>query len=72
MLRTGLDAEGAGLAGTQVGFLRRVQVFRASPEEEIQALVNLGVVAGSSERAAFVEGGLCGRGLGPFSCLSGS
>ena len=50
------DAEGAGLAGTQVGFLRRVFVFRASVEEEIEALVNPEVLSASSERAAFVEG----------------
>lgn len=49
-------AEGAGLAGTQVGFLRRVFVFRASVEDEIEALVNPEVLAASSERAAFIEG----------------
>jgi peptide deformylase len=50
------DAEGAGLAGTQVGFLRRVFVFRASLEDEIEALVNPEVVAASSEHAVFLEG----------------
>jgi peptide deformylase len=50
------DAEGAGLAGTQVGFLRRVFVFRASVENEIEALVNPEVLAASSEHAVFLEG----------------
>ena len=50
------DAEGAGLAGTQVGFLRRVFVFRASVEDEIEALVNPELLGASSEHAAFFEG----------------
>ena len=57
------QAEGAGLAGTQVGFLRRVFVFRASVEEEIQALVNPEVVAASSEHATFLEGCLSYQGV---------
>jgi peptide deformylase len=50
------DADGAGLAGTQVGFLRRAFVFRASLEDRIEALVNPAIVAASTERATFVEG----------------
>jgi peptide deformylase len=56
MKRRLADAEGAGLAGTQVGFLRRVFVFRASLDEDINVLVNPGVVAASSEHATFLEG----------------
>jgi len=50
------DAEGAGLAGPQVGFMRRVFVFRASLRDEIEALVNPRVERASAERAVFVEG----------------
>jgi peptide deformylase len=56
MKRRLADAEGAGLAATQVGFLRRVFVFRATVEEEIDVLVNPVVAAASSERATFLEG----------------
>ena len=34
------DAQGVGLAGTQVGILRRVFVFQADAEAEPQAIVN--------------------------------
>jgi peptide deformylase len=49
-------AEGAGLAATQVGLLRRVFVFRLAPESEIDVLLNPRLVAGSSEQATFHEG----------------
>ena len=49
-------AEGAGLAATQVGLLRRVFVFRLAPEREIEVLVNPRIVARSAERATFHEG----------------
>jgi len=39
-----------------VGLLRRLFVFRASLEEEIDVLVNAVVVAASAERATFLEG----------------
>jgi peptide deformylase len=50
------DAEGAGLAATQVGFMRRLFVFRAWPEDEIDVLVNPVVEASSSEWVTFLEG----------------
>jgi peptide deformylase len=49
-------ADGAGLAATQVGLLRRVFVFRLAPECEIEALCNPRVVARSDERETFREG----------------
>ena len=49
-------AEGAGLAATQVGLLRRVFVFRLAPELEIDALVNPRVTARSPDREQFHEG----------------
>jgi peptide deformylase len=49
-------AEGAGLAGTQVGVLRRVFVFRLGPEQPIDALVNPRVTARAGERELFHEG----------------
>jgi peptide deformylase len=56
-MRERLDAaEGAGLAATQVGLLRRLFVFRLEPESEIDVLVNPRVVAESRERAVFHEG----------------
>jgi peptide deformylase len=49
-------AEGAGLAATQVGLLRRVFVFRLGPEHEIEALLNPRIVARGDEREIFHEG----------------
>jgi peptide deformylase len=49
-------AEGAGLAATQVGLLRRVFVFRLAPELEIDAIVNPRVTASADERELFHEG----------------
>ena len=49
-------AEGAGLAGTQVGLLRRVFVFRLAVEREIEVLCNPRVVARADERETFHEG----------------
>jgi peptide deformylase len=49
-------AEGAGLAATQVGILRRMFVYRLRPEDPIEVLVNPEIVAASSERAVFLEG----------------
>jgi peptide deformylase len=56
MRRALAEAEGAGLAATQVGFMRRVFVYRASLEDEIDALVNPAIVSASEERTTFVEG----------------
>src|ERR671936_3156517 len=44
------DANGLGLAATQIGVLRRVFVFQPDPEQEPQALVNPRVVESSDER----------------------
>ena len=56
MKRSLEDAQGAGLAATQVGFMRRLFVFRFWPEDEIDVLINPVVVSSSSERATFMEG----------------
>jgi peptide deformylase len=56
MQRTLLAADGAGLAATQVGLLRRAFVFRLEREGEVDALVNPRVVSRSAETALFVEG----------------
>jgi peptide deformylase len=56
MKRRLAEAEGAGLAAPQVGFMRRVVVFRASLEEDIDVLINPAVVAASGEQARFLEG----------------
>src|ERR687887_2053901 len=50
------DANGLGLAATQVGVLRRVFVFQPDPEKEPRALVNPRVVDTSDERVADNEG----------------
>ena len=49
-------AQGAGLAATQVGLLRRVFVFRRAPAREIEALCNPRVLAHADERQTFHEG----------------
>ena len=51
-----IEAEGAGLAATQVGLLRRVFVFRRAPEDPVDAIVNPRVLHRSAERATFIEG----------------
>ena len=56
MKRQLADAQGAGLAATQIGHMRRLFVFRAWPEDQIDVLVNPEVVSSSSERAIFIEG----------------
>jgi peptide deformylase len=50
------EADGAGLAATQVGLLRRLFVFRLTPEHDIDVLVNPRIVSASVERTTFVEG----------------
>ena len=51
-----VDAHGAGLAATQVGWLRRLFVYRLSREDDVDVLVNPRVVSRSAERAEFFEG----------------
>jgi peptide deformylase len=55
---TGLmqDANGVGLAGTQVGVVQRVFVLQARPEEEPRAFVNPQIVDRSEEKLADDEG----------------
>jgi len=49
-------ADGAGLAATQVGWLRRLFAFRLSREHETQVLVNPRVVWRSERIETFLEG----------------
>src|SRR5213080_4993658 len=44
------DANGLGLAATQIGVLRRVFIIQPDPDEEPQALVNPRLAEGSEER----------------------
>src|SRR5256714_4369114 len=46
------DANGLGLAATQIGVLRRVFIIQPDPDEEPQALVNPRLAEGSEERLA--------------------
>jgi peptide deformylase len=48
--------DGAGLAATQVGSLRRMFAFRLGPEHDTDVLVNPRVVWRSPEHELFVEG----------------
>jgi peptide deformylase len=58
------DANGVGLAGNQVGLLRRLLVFRPDREDaEPRALVNPAIVERSDETASDEEGCLS---LGPL------
>ena len=50
------DANGLGLAATQIGVLQRVFIFRPDPEEEATALVNPRLTEGSEERVNDDEG----------------
>ena len=49
-------ADGAGLAATQVGSLRRMFAFRLRPGEEAEVVVNPQVVWRSTETEVFLEG----------------
>jgi peptide deformylase len=49
-------ADGAGLAATQIGSLRRMFVFRPRPEDEVRTLVDPRIAVASEETATFVEG----------------
>jgi len=57
------DAHGVGLAGTQVGTLQRVFVFRATEEDEPQAVVNPVLVQASEVKVADTEGCLSLQGV---------
>ena len=57
------DANGLGLAATQVGVLRRVFVLRPDPDEEAQVLVNPRVVESSDEQLTDDEGCLSLQGV---------
>jgi peptide deformylase len=57
------DANGLGLAATQIGVLRRVFVFQPDPEAEPVALVNPRLVDPSDERVADDEGCLSLQGV---------
>jgi peptide deformylase len=57
------DANGLGLAATQIGVLRRLFVFQPDPEAEPRALVNPRLVDSSEERVADDEGCLSLQGV---------
>ena len=57
------DANGLGLASTQVGVLQRVFVFQPDPEQAPVALVNPRLVEPSEERLADDEGCLSLQGV---------
>lgn len=57
------DANGVGLAATQVGILRRVFVFQPAEEEEPVAVVNPQIEVRGSETAAGDEGCLSIQGV---------
>ncbi len=57
------DANGVGLAATQVGVLRRVFVFRRGDDEQPTALVNASIVDRSAEVATEDEGCLSLQGV---------
>jgi peptide deformylase len=57
------DANGLGLAATQIGVLRRVFVFLPDPEQEPVPLVNPRLAEGSDERVSDTEGCLSLQGV---------
>ena len=57
------DANGLGLAATQIGVLRRVFVFLPDQEQEPVALVNPRVIESSDERVSDDEGCLSLQGV---------
>jgi peptide deformylase len=63
MKRLMVDANGVGLAATQVGVLRRVLVFQEDSDEEPIALVNPVIVERSGEVATDDEGCLSLQGV---------
>ena len=63
MKRLMTDASGVGLAGNQVGVLRRVVVIQQSPEDEPVALVNPRIVERSEATEVADEGCLSMQGV---------
>jgi peptide deformylase len=63
MKRLMADANGVGLAATQVGVVRRVLVFQEDPEEEPRALVNPVIAERSEETSVDDEGCLSLQGV---------
>jgi peptide deformylase len=63
MIRLMKDANGVGLAATQVGILRRLFVFLPDPDSEPRAVVNPVVVARSDETETDTEGCLSLQGV---------
>jgi peptide deformylase len=63
MIQLMQDANGVGLAGTQVGTLQRVFVLQPDAESEVRALVNPAIVERSEETEADDEGCLSLIGL---------
>ena len=57
------DANGVGLAATQIGVLRRVFIFQPDPDEEPRAIVNPRLAEGSDERESDDEGCLSLQGV---------
>ena len=57
------DANGIGLAATQVGVLRRVFLFLPDPEQDAVALVNPRILERSDERVSDDEGCLSLQGV---------
>jgi peptide deformylase len=57
------DAQGVGLAGTQVGVLQRIFVFQRSADDEPQAVVNPTIVGRSEETEVDDEGCLSLQGV---------
>ena len=57
------DANGLGLAATQIGVLQRVFVFQPHPEGELQALVNPQLIEPSEEKVSDDEGCLSLQGV---------
>ena len=57
------DANGVGLAATQIGTLQRVFVFQPKPEDEARAVVNPELVESSKETEIDDEGCLSLRGV---------
>ena len=62
------DANGVGLAATQIGVLQRVFVYQVAEEEPLAALVNPRIVESSEERETDEEGCLS---LGAASVVVG-
>jgi peptide deformylase len=51
-----LDADGVGLAATQVGIMQRLFVYRWDADSPVEVLVNPRIVDASAERSLFGEG----------------